>query len=108
MRPIYSVKNDLLTKYVYLDTLDLSNRFNRSNKLSTKERFKNLIWNTLIELYDAPSTIDDAWITVGEVSRVTGVSKVTSRKYLEELLQEGNAARAIVGTAIGYRPTWRG
>jgi len=72
--------------------------------MSTKERFGTLVWRSLNEMFAKHAKRNDVWITVGEVSSDTGISKVTVRKYLEELYEMGHTNRAIVGNAIGYRP----
>lgn len=63
-----------------------------------------MVWRSLNELHAKHMKCEDVWITVGEVSEDVGISKVTARKYLEELWQMNHATRAIVGTAVGYRP----
>jgi len=72
--------------------------------MSTKERFGTLVWRSLIELNEKHAPIEGIWVTVGEIASDVGVSKVTARKYLDELWRMRHAERVIVGTAIGYRP----
>ena len=72
--------------------------------MSTKERFGTLVWRSLNELHAKHMKAEDVWITVGEVASDVDISKATARKYLEELWKMNHATRAVVGTAVGYRP----
>jgi len=72
--------------------------------MSTKERFGTLVWRSLNELYAKFDERNHQWVTVGEVSEDVGVSKVTARKYLQELVDIGHASFVIVGSTVGYRP----
>lgn len=72
--------------------------------MSTKERFGTLVWRALNELYSKTDASENQWITVGEVSEDVGISKVTARKYLEELAKLGHASFVRVGSSVGYRP----
>jgi len=78
--------------------------------VSTTERYGNAVWLALTEIFNAPETKDDEWITIGEVAERAGVSRPTAKKYLELLKTAGHAKRVCLGKRrdliMGYRPQW--
>ena len=78
--------------------------------MSHEERYGTLVWNALVEAFNSPFTLDEAWITVGEVANIARITKPTAAKYLNRLIAMNNAKRVCVGKGkamvYGYRPQW--
>lgn len=91
-------------KGVKVNTSDTSNR---DEVMSTKERFGTLVWDALAVMLTDPDRADNEWFGVGEVAKQADVSKVTARKYLEQLEEMGNVKSVRVGSAVGYRPCFK-
>lgn len=80
--------------------------------MSHEERYGTLVWNALVLAFNDESTPDDGWITVGEVAAIAQITKPTAAKYLNKLLEMGNAKRVCVGRGralvTAFRPKWGG
>jgi hypothetical protein len=78
--------------------------------MSHEERYGTMVWNALSEVFNAPDTPDDGWITVGQVADKAQIAKPTAAKYLNKLVILGEAKRVCVGAGkslvVGYRPNW--
>jgi len=78
--------------------------------MSHEERYGTLVWNALVAIFNAPTRPDDGWITIGQVAKHAKVTKPTAAKYLNRLLEMGEAKRVCVGEGkslvVAFRPQW--
>jgi len=78
--------------------------------MSHEERYGTLVWQALVAVFNAPTTPDDGWITIGQVAKEAKVTKPTAAKYLAKLLIMGEAKRVCIGEGkalvVAYRPQW--
>ena len=71
--------------------------------MSTKERYGNAVWSAMCDLSYMVDTYIWVSLTVGEIADKAGVSKMTARKYLNELADMGKIAKGDHGKVHIYR-----
>jgi len=57
--------------------------------MSHKERFGSAVWQACMTLADEARKYAGGFFSIGEVCRVSGVSRPTARKYLSDLSDRG-------------------
>jgi Fic family protein len=70
--------------------------------VSTKERYGTEVWQALVASSSDLGGVYRQFATVGEVSDLAGVSRITAKKYLEILVEQGAAERMKFGSRFGY------
>lgn len=86
---------DELDKYIYKNASDIENNAdeNEFTKGINKYTYK-LIWKEIINL-------NDQYATAEEISEISGVARVTVRKYLEFMEKEGKVEKFVEYGKIG-------
>lgn len=70
--------------------------------MSLEERFGTLVWKALVKNSNDFAGVYVQWATVGEVATDAKVSRATAKKYLEKLVEMGNAKSMKFGKRTGY------
>lgn len=73
--------------------------------MSTKERYGSAVWAGLLASTVTLANVYVQWATVGQVAAAGGVSRGTAKKYLEELVDMGQAKKMKFGSRVGYAVT---
>lgn len=76
--------------------------------MSTKERYGTIVWQALKSLTDESIIDYDVWASANAVGETAGVSAMTARKYLNEMVEMGVAERTRFGGISGYRTSRSG
>lgn len=73
--------------------------------MSTMERYGTAVWEGLVKNTAVYADVYVQWATVGEVALTAGVSRATAKKYLEMLVEKGDAKSMKFGNRTGYAVT---
>lgn len=92
-----------LQKLSRLDILFLSLIDLQEQKMSTKQRYAELVWRAVEEIFYEGTPGRFEYLSVGEVAKKAGVSKPTVAKYLKEFHEAGYMDALKVGNAICFR-----
>lgn len=71
--------------------------------MSTKERYGNAVWDAVCELSHLVMENVYCFVSVGEVAKKAGVSRMTARKYLEIAKEQGHLSSLDFGKTRAYR-----
>jgi len=72
--------------------------------MSTKERYGSAVWAALIAINSSDDVMGghSTYKTVATIADGAGVSKMTARKYLNELCESGHAHKIGQGRTVMY------